>query len=297
MSIVTRVVGFNNLGNTCYMNASLQALLSSNVINTAILLYLKKVPDSVNKFTPLFLAYCRMIVDLTKKDTQLTYNPSFFKAVIDRAGKFKGHCQHDSHEFITYLVDNFADEKNDKGITNIMRKLCFGKCKEILCCDECMRIDEKFTNFLDVTLSIPNNKEPDLEQCFKKFAVCESLSEDNKWFCPTCKKKVIAHKKIEIHEVPEVAIFTFKRFIATPKGTTKITTPVKIYEAIELEGKKLKLIATINHYGNLNGGHYVANISRGDDWYRVDDSRTSKINVKSLLNDPSVYTTIYQVDC
>jgi ubiquitin C-terminal hydrolase len=293
MSIETKLRGFANLGNTCYMNAALQALLTSNVMNTAILYYIQEMPKALEKFSPVLIAYCKIILDMVKKEPQ-RYNPSQFKNVIDRENDmFRGHAQHDSHEFMVYAINEFADEKKDKGISKIIRELCFGEYKQYVCCNECLNVSESCFNFLDVVLPIPDLRNPDLEDCFKKFAKCESLDEKNKWMCPTCKKNVIAHKKMEIHKVPEVAIFTFNRFI----GMTKNNVPINIYESIELEGKKLKLIATVNHYGSTGGGHYVAHVSRGNKWYRADDSSISEISLGSLLNNPSVYMVVYQVDC
>ena len=93
--------------------------------------------------------------------------------------------------------------------------------------------------------------------------------------------------------MPDVAVFTLNRF----KGTTKNSTPVRIYPYIELEGKKLKLISTVNHYGGTGGGHYVAHVSRAGKWYRADDSSIREINSESVLNDPSVYMVVYQIVC
>jgi ubiquitin C-terminal hydrolase len=294
MSTTIKLRGFNNLGNTCYMNAALQALLSSNVMNTAMLLYIQKSQNSVSKFSPVLLEYCRIILELLSNNTSTTYAPRSFKNNLDRINPwFCGTNQHDSHELMVYMINEFADEKKEKGMTNLIKKLCFGKYKQYVCCSECKNVSESYSNFLDVLLPIPETRNPDLEECFKKFAEYDTLSGKEKWFCPTCKKKVVANKKMEIHEVPEVAVFTLNRF----KGTRKNETPVRIYQYIELEGKKLKLISTINHSGGTGGGHYVAHVSRKDNWYVADDSHIRESNVENVLNNPGVYIMIYQIEC
>lgn len=301
MSVVTRVRGFENLGNTCYMNAGLQVLLSSNIINTALMLYIKKSPKALEKFSPILIEYCKIIVDMIPKEegqhAYRSYRPSSFKSVVGRENDFfGGSAQRDSHEFLSYIINEFADQKRDKGIANIFRKLCFGKYKQYLSCAECEEVTIKYFNFLDVILPIPDTKKvpkPDLESCFKKFAEYELLDDKNKWFCPKCKKHVRALRKMEIHEVPDLAIFTFNRFT----GTEKNNTPIEIFKAIKLEEKKLKLIGILNHHGSTGGGHYVSHVLRGSDWYKANDSSITKVNIESLLNDPSVYITVYQVDC
>lgn len=296
MSTVVNAKGFRNLGNTCFMNSALQALLSSNVMNTVMMIYLRDNHQNLKNFSPMLIEYCRIILDhLQKSNYGVTvYNPIQFKKTLDRVNEwFKGYSQHDSNELVLYLMNEFIDDSKDKGISALIKRLCFGKFKQYIYCDVCHNVVESYFNFLDVALPIPDTKNPDLEDCFKKFAKYEILEDSNAWECPTCKKKVVAYKKMEIHEVPELAIFTLNRF----RGRNKINTPIKVYPYIELEGKKLKLIATVNHYGSVQGGHYVAHVSRNDKWYKANDESISSTTVDTILNDASVYMVFYQVVC
>ena len=309
---LTKALGFRNLGNTCYMNSTLQALLSSTTLNSAIIMCLRKNPKCLNNLSPMMMEYCRMLIDQVTVESNI-YSPLHLKKILDTVNpSFRGSAQHDSHEFLIYMINDFVDEKKDKTMTQLINKVCFGKCKEYLCCTECHQVSEKYSNFLDVLLPIPNMTNPDLIDCFKYFSKFDTLDADNKWKCSKCNKHVIAQKRTEIYEVPEVAIFTLKRF----KGRyaeVKDSTPVRIYPYIELQNKKLQLIATINHYGNTAGGHYVAYVSRekkethdsrynntnelnkkNKDWYRADDESITPVSIESILNDPSVYIVIYQ---
>lgn len=295
MSIVLKLRGFQTLGNTCYMNSALQALLSSNIINTVILFYVRKNPDCINNLSPILLEYCRIIIELAKSDSlhDMTYRPNLFKNILGSENiVFRGNGQHDSNELLLYMINEFADDKRDKGMSNLIKRVCFGKFKQYLFCSECKNISESYFKFLDVILPIPSTSNPDLEECFKKFAKYELMDGDSKIFCSKCNKKVIGYKKMEIQDVPDVAIFTFNRFI----GTTKNNTPIRIYQYIELEGKKLKLIATVNHYGGTGGGHYIAHVTRNDKWYSANDSNIQDSRIESILNDPSVYLVIYQME-
>jgi ubiquitin C-terminal hydrolase len=297
MSIVTKVVGFGNLGNTCYMNATLQALLSSNIFNSALMIYIQKHPECVKKISPVLLEYIKLIIDVLPKNAISRYSPMPFKSKLDRdTDKFRQSIQHDSQELIIHMFDVFAEEKNDKGMSALIKKLCYGKYKQYICCAECMTVESSYFNFSDIALPIPQTDNPDLDDCFQKFAMYETIGNDNKKDCAKCKKKVSFHKKMEINEVPEIAVFTLMRFVRTPNRTVKITTPVRIYRNIELEGKKLKLIATINHYGSYGGGHYVAFVSRNDKWYCADDSSIREASIDDILNNSSVYIMIYQID-
>ena len=293
MSVITHLCGFPNLGNTCYMNSALQALLSSNVINTGLMMYLKKNNNSIKNTSQVVKQYCKIILDTATKKEDV-YSVINFKRTLDIVNDwFRGTSQHDSNEFMVYLINEMTEEKYDKGLSDLIKKICFGKYKQYITCSECKNTNISYFKFLDVQLPIPNKQNPDLEDCFIHFAQNEKLDDTNKWMCDICKKKVVAYKRMEIEDVPEVAIFTLNRF----KGTRKNEIPIKIYEHIELEGKKLQLISTVNHYGGVGGGHYVAHVSRNNIWYRADDSRINKINgVGQLLNDPSVYMVVYQIE-
>lgn len=294
MSVNINLKGFQNLGNTCYLNSALQAILASNVMNTSLIIYLKENRQMTQKISLMMTEYCRVLLDLFDDSPSPIYNPIRFKHTLDIINPwFRGSSQHDANELLLYLVNEFIDNTEDKGFVQLIKNLLFGKYKQYIYCNECKHINENYFNFLDVSLPIPESKNPDLEDCFMKFAQYCTLSGNDMWNCPDCKKKVIAHKKMEIMEVPNIAVFTLNRF----KGTIKNNTPVRLYHNIELDGKKLKLISTVNHYGSVNSGHYVAHVTRGDTWYRADDSTISQIDQNSILNDPSVYMAIYQISC
>ena len=298
MPITTNVRGFTNLHNTCYMNAALQALLSLNDMNNAIMIYITKNPNAVRNFHPLLAEYIRVIRELATKNSQGVYTPLRFKMTLDKCSSvFRGTDQHDPSEFISYLINAFADEKKDKGITNIINKLCFGKYKELVFCDNCKNTIVRSSNFLDIQLPIPDIMNPTLEDCVINFANYESLDDNNKRNCTTCNTKVATHTKIEIDLVPELVIFTLKRSL----GPKKNLTPVKIYEKIRLENRDMKLIAAINHEGNSFGGHYIAYVSRVDShgithWFKANDANIQEVEVKEILNNPEVCMVFYQAE-
>ena len=302
MSDLIKLRGFRNLGNTCYMNSALQALFASNIFNNSLLLYVKKNPECIMSFSPLLVEYCKILADLvdTKNsklnDQSSVFSPSEFKETLGRfLPMFEGYSQHDSHELIISMITEFVENTKNINVVNLIKRLCYGRYKQYVCCDECRYVSESYTSFFDVQLPIPNTKNPDLEECFKILAQYETMDGDNKWNCPKCKKKVVAMRKMEINEVPEVAVFMFNRFI----GSRKMNTPVKLYQFIELEEKKMRLVSTVNHYGSVRSGHYVSHVIRNvngkDMWFNANDSTISPASDMGFLNDSSVYIAIYQV--
>ena len=296
MSTITKIAGLKNIGNSCYLNSVLQSLFSSELLNEKLIRYIRENNECINEFSPLLIEYCKIFSFLIDESKEIKIlSPTNFKKILDNEfDRFAGQIQCDAHELFVYIMDNFMDQKKNNKYSKKINKLCFGKYKQHLYCSECKNSSESYFNFFDVILPIPLNKQNiDLEDCFKKFAKYDTLDTDNKWNCPTCSKKVIAYKKMEIDIVPDISVFTFNRF----EGMKKNNNSIKLYEYIELEGKKLKLISTVNHYGNIIGGHYISYVSRNKKWFRTDDSNITEVSMNDVLNDnSSVYMVIYQVD-
>lgn len=101
-------VGFSNLGNTCFMNTSLQLLINCRDFIDE-LLTLKVKPNSTAEY----------FVDLVKeyKSNSGKYfssvSPSSFKRFFERKHPFfSGYNQHDSQEFLRILIDDLSIDCN-----------------------------------------------------------------------------------------------------------------------------------------------------------------------------------------
>jgi len=287
--ILNKLVGLSNIGNTCYMNSTLQALFGSNIFNNVLFLYLKKYPNCIDNMSYMLKAYISLVIEISRTNNSF-YNPAEFKTILGKENDlFFGFQQQDAHELLVYLVNDFCDDKKSKKISQLIKKLCFGKYKQYVYCKSCRNTSITYTEFFDINLQIPNKSNITLKDCFEEeFLKIDRLDDDNKYFCNTCQTKTVANKKIEIESVPDVLFISLKRFT----NNNKISTPVKICHNINLENKKLELVSTINHYGGCGGGHYTANVKKNGSWYNANDSSINNINFS--LEDPSIYVMVYQ---
>jgi ubiquitin carboxyl-terminal hydrolase 8 len=349
-----RVKGFRNLGNTCYMNAGLQALLSSNILNSRIIRYTQDNPGEISELSPMLFEYVKLIYQLIDANADNETNaspearqtmremreqkfmvPRDFKDTLSKEHKtFAGYSQQDSHEMLTFMLDDFTElpkamrppkPKLKEGevpsppvftsIRKVLRDTYFGTYRQVIKCLECGNKADTVFNHTDIVLPIPRdllarNRQMgrtrdrrstiNIANCFEKYSETETFEGDNKIDCSECKIRTESTKRWELDYVPELTILTINRF----EGLNKIDEPIKIFPKIELDGYPLRLISTVNHMGSTaRGGHYTAYVSRAyyDDagvlqekWYNADDSSVREINKRQVLSDPRVYLAIYE---
>ncbi|KAG0176484.1 ubiquitin-specific protease doa4 [Apophysomyces sp. BC1021] len=108
--------GLKNLGNTCYMNSIIQCL--SATIPLARYLISGTFKQHISKNNPLGTggALISTFADLLRVMWSETYNfvspMTFREAIVRFAPQFYGADQHDSQEFLTFLLDGLHEDLN-----------------------------------------------------------------------------------------------------------------------------------------------------------------------------------------
>jgi len=185
------LMGLNNLGNTCFMNAALQCLSHTTPLTRYFLSDLFK--DDINLKNPLGTggqlanAYEHLVKELWMGDRSSISPTKLKRAIALFAPQFAGSAQHDSQEFLAFLLDGLHEDLNlvrnppyvvipdftiDKDLNiagaeawdaycqrndSLVMDTFYGQFKSTCVCPHCNRISVSYDAFNHISLEIPQN--------------------------------------------------------------------------------------------------------------------------------------------
>ena len=248
--------GIINIGSTCYMNAALQLLLSSNDF-----IYIIKKYSNINQINIIY----KLIKDYNSNISAV--KPLEFKNMINNnLDLFNNYQQQDCFEFIVYfldLINNLCDNNINKifGISiNVNLKCKITKCHY-----------EKNKNEINNFLILPLCE--DLNQCYREYKKVIRLEDDI--YCEKCKKNTPCRKFSKTISWPNNLIIVLNRFTLKNnkmiKNNQDVTIPL-------IWRHNYNLVGCVIHSGGIDGGHYYYYKKYNNDWYIINDSNISKIN-------------------
>lgn len=313
--------GLQNLGNSCFMNATLQCLAYSPAFAQLLCQSNHSSQCKSNKFC----ALCEMerVIPSMLMGKQIVKPRNLFKNLANIHDLLTAGCQEDAHEFIQALLDKiewaYDDQqkpKRRKDPQNPIRKLFTGSTKTCIQCARCRQKSITEEPFCCISLEVDDNV--GLGEALGIFTQDELMRGDDKYFCNNCNRKCVAHKKLTLSSIPPILILHFKRFCVEfqashhKQGTTK-----KLADHVEfpqiLDFKQLKhlifeddqqtqlidpqyeLYAVLVHSGpQLGYGHYYALIkSPHGHWYRMNDTEVIPVTIKHVLREQG-YIVFYR---
>ena len=163
-------------------------------------------------------------------------------------------------------------------------------------------------NYIEIPEKEEQNTEQDsgiitLKKCLKLFSSEEKLKEGDEWFCPQCKKHVLANKKMELYYTPKILIICFKRFIKHytywEKNDEDILFPINNLDLNEFiigpdkDHSIYDLFAISQHYGGTGFGHYTAVCKNFGNWYSYNDSSVHSTNSSDIVSN-AAYVLFYR---
>lgn len=316
------LTGLRNLGNTCYMNAVIQCLCS---VAPLVEYFLSgKYTASLDKENgEIATAFAYLMNDMWLGDFDCV-SPEVFRLVIgERYPTFIKKTQQDAQEFLIYVLNELhealkkASKRRSQGTssaawdfrpcvseTSIITRLFEGHLSYDIMCLECQTTTYKTEVFTVLSLPIPYETECSLEECLECFFQQDMLTWNNQINCSFCGTKQDAAVKASIAKAPKMVIFHLKRFDCQGSYKKKLKTDIYyplnnldlshyIYPLFR-KNPKYNLFAVVNHFGDLDGGHYTAFCKHTvtQKWYNFDDSQITELP-ESLVQTSAAYLLFY----
>eukprot|EP00736_Rhodelphis_marinus_P008417 Rmarinus@m.3361 len=259
----TGLVGLRNLGNTCFLNSTVQCLVQCGELTAYF-----SSPDLKKDFGgkrggELARCFAEVVRAIREGKPYSTVSPTTFKTAVGKyAPMFSGYQQHDSQEFLRYLLDCLHEdlnrvrrpppyaELNDLPKESELSKAdrwwtyfcergdsflsdCFrGQLRSRVVCCVCNHVSSSFDPFWDISVPIPKTRgfgggSTDLSTCLASFSEEEVLDGNDKYYCGRCKKHQRCKKKLDIHRLPPILVIHLKRFSYSTFSRSKVNTTVK----------------------------------------------------------------------
>ncbi|XP_021011484.1 inactive ubiquitin carboxyl-terminal hydrolase 50 [Mus caroli] len=302
------VTGLRNLGNTCYMNAILQCLCSVSPLVEYFLSgkYITALKKDCSEVTTSF-AY--LMTDMWLGDSDCVSPEIFLSALGSLYPAFLKKTQQDAQEFLIYVLNELHEalkkhcrkRANEKRTgqsccrkvpareTSIITRLFEGQLSYSITCLKCETCTHKNEVFTILSLPIPSDYECSLQDCLQCFFQQDTLTWSNQIHCSFCEIKQEAAVRTTISKVPKIIVFHLKRFDIQGTVKRKLWTDIH-YPLTNLDltpyicpvfrkHPMYNLCAVVNHFGDLDGGHYTAFCKNSvtQSWYSFDDTRVSEI--------------------
>ncbi|KAL8587837.1 hypothetical protein ACOMHN_021055 [Nucella lapillus] len=290
--------GLMNLGNTCFLNATLQCLAYTPALANYCL-------SDQHTRTCNQHGFCMMCTMIQHIKTALNHSGSAFKpnSVLYKLKYIAKHFRHgrqeDAHEFLRLLMDSMqkacldGHKKLDKlsRETTVIHQIFGGFLQSQVQCLKCSARSNTYEPFLDLSLNLKDVTT--VEGALAKFVKPDTLEAANAYDCERCGKKRPAKKRFSIHKAPNVLTIQLNRF-GYSRTAAKINRHIQFPEKLNIrpymshrqgEAEHYQLYAALVHSGHsCSMGHYYCYVRAPSSvWYCMNDSSVHSVSASRVF--------------
>ena len=316
-----KIYGFNNDGNNCYLNSSLQLLTRIKDLKKEVFNFQENYQDNDTQGR-LIIEFRNILKKIENStDDNLIINPARLKSIMGNVDeRYNSYEQEDSNEFIANFINailsetankeikvkklNIVNELEKRPYENLYKKfyqrkgnsfilnLFYGITKLTKYCKKCGTINSiKFNvyNMLEFPLySLAKkykNKDLTLNDLYNKYI--EEIKNDGT--CNNCNEDEL-YSKTTIYTLPKYLMICLQRTCDNEYFCNNVLYPKNINLKSEFDNNKSSytLECVIEHSGGISYGHYTALAPVDKDnniWYRFNDSYCNQFKTDFQSNN------------
>ncbi|XP_045213600.1 ubiquitin carboxyl-terminal hydrolase 22-like [Mercenaria mercenaria] len=257
--------GLINLGNTCFMNSIVQALIHTPVLREYFLADKHVCQMSKEANEQCLVCELSRIFQEFYSGISSTYIPfRLLHLVWTSARHLAGYEQQDAHEFLIAALDllhrhciagsNGRSSNSPHNCQCIIDQIFTGGLQSDVTCQHCNNVSTTIDPIWDISLDLgpglyngshpapitgysnsPGNYDPtSLLDCLKRFTKPEHLGSSAKIKCSSCGCYQESTKQLTMKKLPIVACFHLKRFEHSTGYHKKISTYVSFPEELDM---------------------------------------------------------------
>uniref|UniRef100_A0A2K5Y2N8 USP domain-containing protein n=1 Tax=Mandrillus leucophaeus TaxID=9568 RepID=A0A2K5Y2N8_MANLE len=284
--------GLQNMGNTCYVNASLQCLTYTPPLANYMLS--REHSQTCHRHK------CCMLCMMEAHITRVLHCPGHvIQPSQALAAGFHRGKQEDAHEFLMFTTDamkkaclpGHKQVDHDSKDTTLIHQIFGGYWRSQIKCLHCQGISDIFGPYLDIALDIQAAQS--VKQALEQVVKPEELNGENAYHCGLGLQKAPASNTFTLQTSAKVLILVLRRF--SDVTGNKLAKNVQYPECLDMQPYVSQqntgplvyvLYAVLVHAEwSCHNGHYLSYMKApGGQWYKMDDAEVTACSIASVLS-------------